>query len=373
MRRIAPETWSGLVMLALCVGVGLPVLLRVIEPAIPFWAWSTLFVLVLAAMLVVAVGEELPGRPRRVVLYACYGFAVLGGWVLVYTVTGSGLLDILVVMIAAIGTGLVPLRVSAVTILLNCAVIVASHAQVRASVPELAMLGLFYLMIQSASVLSVTALLREQRMRRELSEAHVELQAASVLLEGSARTAERLRIARELHDLVGHQLTVLTLELEAARHRDGTAAKEHIDRADAVARALLGDVRATVSELRELAPGGLAAALAAVGRDVPGLEVRVEVQDEAPVDEEQGMVLVRAVQEIVTNTLRHADAQEVSVVVRRDGDRLRLFAGDDGQGARQIVPGNGLRGLSERFAQLGGAVAYAGDDGFTVDAWLPVR
>jgi signal transduction histidine kinase len=228
-------------------------------------------------------------------------------------------------------------------------------------------------MIQSASVLSVTALLREQRMRRELSEAHVELQAASVLLEGSARTAERLRIARELHDLVGHQLTVLTLELEAARHRDGTAAKEHIDRADAVARALLGDVRATVSELRELAPGGLAAALAAVGRDVPGLEVRVEVQDEAPVDEEQGMVLVRAVQEIVTNTLRHADAQEVSVVVRRDGDRLRLFAGDDGQGARQIVPGNGLRGLSERFAQLGGAVAYAGDDGFTVDAWLPVR
>ena len=64
-------------------------------------------------------------------------------------------------------------------------------------------------------------------MRTELARAHVELRAAAVLLEQSARTAERLRISRELHDLIGHQLTVLTLSLEAARHLEGKATAEY--------------------------------------------------------------------------------------------------------------------------------------------------
>jgi signal transduction histidine kinase len=77
------------------------------------------------------------------------------------------------------------------------------------------------------------------------------------------------------------------------------------------------------------------------------------------------------VQEIVTNTIRHADARELRIEVRSDPDGIVLRAGDDGRGARDLQPGNGLRGLRERFESLGGDVTFDGSQGFGVTAKVP--
>jgi signal transduction histidine kinase len=202
-------------------------------------------------------------------------------------------------------------------------------------------------------------------MRTELARAHVDLRAAGVLLEESARTAERLRISRELHDLIGHQLTVLTLNLEAARHLEGDAAREHVERADRVARELLGDVRATVGEMRER-PTDLAAALRSLVDGVPGLEVEIEVDPALSLGEEQQVALLRLAQEAVTNTLRHSGAAHLRIDVSGEGGAVTLLARDDGAGAAAPRLGNGLRGLRERFEQLGGELTVESGPGFTV-------
>ncbi|MFI6229680.1 sensor histidine kinase [Micromonospora echinospora] len=368
MRRIGPDEWSGLAMLVVCLGAGSPVPLGLVTPDVPAPLWVVLFLTSMVAA-VAAVAEVGPLAARR----AAYGVAVVAGWAVVVTAPQAGLLPILLVVLAALGAEVVRPPADLAVIALNTGVIALAAHRNHGDGVELVMMTAFYALIQLATLFSLTAIRRERRLRRELARAHVDLQAASVLLAGSARTAERLRISRELHDLIGHQLTVLTLELETARHRRGDAAREHVERANRVARDVLADVRVTVGALRAGPATDLAEALREVGRDVPGLDVVVEVGDDVEADEEQTAALVRAVQEIVTNTLRHAGAGELRVSVARDGDTIRLTATDDGRGAAEVVPGNGLRGIAERFAALGGDVGYDGTSGFRLTARMPVR
>lgn len=365
MRRVAPEEWSGLVMLVVCAGVALPVLLGWSATSIPYPLWLSLFVLAFLALVFAAIVSTGVGR-------TAYALSIAAGWALLLTVDHPGLLPILLVMLAAFGPDLVTGRTSAVIIAANTVVIGAATWRSGQGWESVVISTGFYLLIQIATYFSVAAISREQRLREELTEAHVELQAQTVLLEETSRSAERLRISRDLHDLIGHQLTVLTLELEAARHREGGEAREHVERADRVARELLANVRSTVGELRER-PTELATVLKQVGKDAPGLDVDVEVGDGVTLDERQTETLVRAMQEIVTNTLRHARADNLTVDVRCSDGLVVLTAVDDGVGASGVRPGNGLNGLAERFAALGGAVEFDGGGGFRIEARVPVR
>lgn len=234
---------------------------------------------------------------------------------------------------------------------------------------ESLMLGGFYLLIQVATAFSTATLLREKRMRIELAQAHVELKGAGILLAESSRTAERLRISRELHDLIGHQLTVLALNLEAARHLDDHAGRKHLERADEVARVLLRDVRGTVGEMRARSTD-LRQALEDMVDGIPGLAVDVAVDvavdPELDLGEEQQVAFIRLAQEAVTNTIRHSEAARLTIDLALDGDQVSLVASDDGIGAPAPVLGNGLRGLRERFESLDGELAVDGTAGFTV-------
>jgi signal transduction histidine kinase len=277
------------------------------------------------------------------------------------------------VFTAAMSAYVLPGRLGPAVIALNSAVIALSIASTNAPASDIALGTLVYVLIQSATLLSTVAILREQRMRRELAEAHIDLRAASVVLADSTRAHERLRISRELHDLIGHQLTALTLELEVARHHDGPGAREHIERANRVARDLLDDVRQTVGQLRAGAPD-LRESLASVVGDIPGLDITVRVDDDLQTTEEQTMTLIRVVQEIVTNTIRHADATRLRIDIGTGTDgTVQLTSADDGRGASRITPGNGLRGLAERIDAMGGGVRLDGSDGFRVTAWMPAR
>ncbi|UFU05340.1 sensor histidine kinase [Ruania halotolerans] len=363
MRRMGSDEWAGLVMLVVAIGVSAPALLGLVPTQIPHGAWIAVLSAFVITLLLAVVAES--GRGQFLALAG----AVITSWVLVLTVDASGLLPVLLVVVAAVSAYLVPVRVVAGIVAGNTVVLWLAHLPLGSLPEPLIMVG-FYLMIQVASVLSSLALIREQAMRRDLARTHVTLKTTSVLLEESARSAERLRISRDLHDLIGHQLTVLTLELEAARHRQGSAAVEHIERADQVARDLLADVRHTVGELRA-EPTDLAEAVVRLTRDIPGLDVSLDIDDDLMLDEERAAAVLRAVQEIVTNTVRHAEAKTLTLTMAQEGDEVVLAGSDDGRGAARPSWGNGLRGMAERVAGLGGEVRVDGTSGFTVTVRVP--
>ncbi len=353
-------------MLIIAVAVALPALLGMVDPLIPRALWALLLVVFVLAVL--AAGTT----GHRGIPPAALALAVLVSWVLVLSVPGMGLLHVLVVLTAAVSTYVIALPMSIVLAVLNSAVVMLAGVLRTSDWTEALMMTGFYLLIQLATVFSTTTLLREKRMRSELARAHVDLRAAGALLEDSARTAERLRISRELHDLIGHQLTVLTLSLEAVRHLEPAQARSHVDRADEVARSLLRDVRETVGALRAQ-PTDLQGALEDMVAGIPGLVVDVAVDPDLDLGEEQRAAVIRFAQETVTNAIRHADASRLRIDVSRDGARVTLIARDDGVGARDPELGNGLRGLRERFEGLGGELAVDGREGFAVTGRLVLR
>ncbi|WP_087469310.1 sensor histidine kinase [Cellulosimicrobium cellulans] len=365
MRRTDPEVWAGIAMLVVILGIGALVPIAAAEAVtLPVGAWLGVF----AAFVLVTVGIVLRagfGTPRA---YTLLGAQVVLVATLVLTAPGAGWLPILLVVVAALSVYVVPVPAVAVVVAVNV-VVAGAAVGLRGSATDAVLTAMIYLLLQVASVGSTLALQRERRMREQLAVAHVELRAAAVLRDESTRSDERLRIARELHDVLGHQLTVLALELETASHQDGGQAREHVLRAKGVARELLGDVRATVGELRRQAPS-LEASLGSLVERVSVPRVRVAVADDVMVDEDQTVVLVRVVQEALTNAIRHAEATVLDVTVTTEEGRVRLVAQDDGWGAARVVPGNGLRGIEERVRAAGGTVRLDGRNGFRVEVEL---
>ncbi|WP_433673685.1 sensor histidine kinase [Microbacterium gorillae] len=364
MRGRGTEIWAGVAMLVVSIGVAAPALLVADPLTIPGLWWTAIFLCFLGGLIVATASG------RRSLRYAALVVAVVSVWALVLTAQSTGILLILLVVAAATSVYVVPLWCGLVLIVLNTAVIAIIAVLTDRDVVEGGILTGFYLLIQLATLLSTTALIREQTARRELAAAHVRVQAASVLLSESARTTERLRISRDLHDLIGHQLTVLTLELETARHLDGVEARAHTERANDVARGLLRDVRATVGRLRTEAPD-LESALRDMTDALPGLNVIIDVAPEVRVGERETTALIRATQEIVTNTLRHAEARELRITVSTDADSVTLRARDDGRGTSPVRFGNGLLGLRERFEELDGALWVDSASGFEVTVRVP--
>ena len=205
----------------------------------------------------------------------------------------------------------------------------------------------------------VTSLVARQQAqaREEQRRLNAELRATRALLAESARVNERTRISRELHDLLGHHLTALSLNLEVAGHLSEGRVKEHVQQAHTLARLLLTDVREAVSQLREGGAIDLGAALRPLAENVPALDIHMDIEEPLTLDDpERAHVLLRCTQEIITNTVRHASAHNLWISARRENGRIGIEARDDGAGAdpASLVPGNGLRGMRERLVQHGG-------------------
>ena len=209
-----------------------------------------------------------------------------------------------------------------------------------------------------SSFVFVTALVARQQAeaREEQRRLNSELRATRALLGESVRVNERTRISRELHDLLGHHLTALSLNLEVAGHLapEGRA-REHVQQAHTLAKLLLTDVREAVSQLREGGAIDLAAALQPLSENVPALDIHMDIESPLTLDDpERAHVLLRCTQEIITNAVRHANAHNLWINARREGGNIVVDARDDGRGADALVAGNGLRGMRERLVQHGG-------------------
>jgi signal transduction histidine kinase len=216
---------------------------------------------------------------------------------------------------------------------------------------------------------------RQAEARDEQRRLNAELRATRALLAESARVNERTRISRELHDLLGHQLTALALNLEVAGHLAEGPALDHVKRSHGLAKLLLTNVREVVSQLRETGAIDLAAALRPLTEHVPSLDIQLEIEEPLNVEDPQrAHVLLRCTQEIITNTVRHAGAQHLWIRVWREApDVLVIEARDDGVGAEAVNVGNGLRGMRERLEQCGGAlqIETRRGEGFCLRASVP--
>lgn len=216
--------------------------------------------------------------------------------------------------------------------------------------------------------------LQQVQAKADLRRVNAELVATQSLLAENTRIAERVRISRDLHDLVGHHLTALTLNLEVASHTSQGQGKEHVDKAAAVARLLLSDVREVVSDLRRADQVNLRQALETLTQGVPELTIHLEIPEGlSQTDPRRAQALLRCAQEVLTNTVRHAQARELWMSIERSQDGLALNARDDGTGASELMPGNGINGMRERLKELGGRldISTGPELGFRVRAWLP--
>ncbi len=215
----------------------------------------------------------------------------------------------------------------------------------------------------------------EAHARQQLAQTNAELKITSGLLDISSRTSERLSIARDLHDLLGHHLTALTLNLETASHLTDGQAREQIEKSKAIAKHLLGDVRAAVSRLRDEKPLDLTAALNALCEviDTPSLHLELP-RELAVTDAHVAQIALRSVQEIVTNAVRHSGARNLWVTLAAADHTLDIEARDDGAGTDHVRFGNGLRGIRERVEQVHGSLEVSSmrGRGFTVHVRLPL-
>lgn len=225
-----------------------------------------------------------------------------------------------------------------------------------------------YLFVLSVSFTAVN----ERRLRSEAVALNLELKAAQDRLAQMSRQSERLRIARDIHDLLGHQMAALLLHLEVASHKTDGAALETVKQCQAVAKAMLGDLRNAVSELRDT-PFDFRSALDSMLARIPQLEITLDLQGDVVVSDAQtAEILLRCIQEALTNTLRHAWARHCHIRLYTEDARLLLEISDDGIGPAQIVPGNGLKGMRERLQQLAGQLRWQNRNGsFVLEASLP--
>ncbi|MFB7645080.1 MULTISPECIES: sensor histidine kinase [Streptomyces] len=217
---------------------------------------------------------------------------------------------------------------------------------------------------------------------RHLIRTSVELREARATVAQLATNEERLRMARDLHDLLGHSLSLITLKSELAGrmlpdHPD-QAAKEVAD-IEQVGRQALADVRAAVSGYRRMTlPAELAGARTVLNAAGIQADVPTEAPEGLPAAEEE--VLAWVLREAATNVVRHSGARHCTVTLEAcqtlDGRFLELRVQDDGKprpGAPAPDPGHGLTGLRERLEKVSGVLeADAGRKGFTLTARIPL-
>ena len=199
-----------------------------------------------------------------------------------------------------------------------------------------------------------------ERAREHLARINAELLATRRLLEESARAGERLKLSRELHDVAGHSLTALKLNLARLARDPALAAREELQVSSALADDLLGQIRQVVGTLRAHDGFDLRAALEALAQPIPGVKIVIDIEDHLRVDDiEQAETLLRCAQEAITNALRHGRATGIVVALQRIDGALTLSIANDGLAPARIDPGNGLTGMRERLDAVGGTLEIA--------------
>ena len=200
---------------------------------------------------------------------------------------------------------------------------------------------------------------RDARISEEkLEMKNLELRATQSLLTRQSQVKERMRIARDLHDSIGHKLTVLSLQLEHAKHQPPSALDEWLENLASEVKETLNQLRHIVREMRSTESVSLSAIIKDIERALTD-SVEIDCPDSLQIgDPELGEQLVFCLQEAISNALRHGRASKISIAKIGDSP-LILQIQDNGSGARKWQQGSGLLGMKERLRPFGGKVSLA--------------
>jgi signal transduction histidine kinase len=226
--------------------------------------------------------------------------------------------------------------------------------------PKAMQVGLAYVAFQLFAAFVSRAAYVAQESRRDVLRANRELRAARALVAEGARAQERLRLSRELHDIAGHKLTALKLQISLEMRTRASPTSGTLAQCLTLADELLNDIRMVVSALRQEDTIDLRTALLALNPAVTSVSVKFNVEPDAVVsDIAKAEALLRCAQEGLTNALRHGGATEILVTLSRNEQELVLSVEDNGAGYSSPTPpaGNGLRGLRERLEEFQGVVS----------------
>lgn len=226
-------------------------------------------------------------------------------------------------------------------------------------------------------------------LNKRLEIANTDLQRTNEELEKSlmdnarlAEIRERNRIAREIHDTLGHTLTGLAAGIDACialAGDDKPALRNQLDLLSKVSRNGIKDIRMSVSSLRPDAPERLnlknaIEELVENTKRIAGVNINLDCDTiNLKFDEDEEMAIYRIVQESLTNAIRHGKAKNIDVSIKKNYGSINLLICDDGIGCEDIKAGFGLRHIRERVNMLKGQVNFAGEEGFKVEAMIPIR
>lgn len=216
----------------------------------------------------------------------------------------------------------------------------------------------------------------------ELRQANLLLKTYAKEVEKAAATRERNRLAREIHDTLGHSLTGIITGIEACTaliDAAPDATKMQLKVIADVARQGMTDVRRSVKALRPdaLEKMHLADALAQMIDEIQtATNVKIQYQCSASLScfsEDEEDIIYRIVQESITNSMRHGKATNIQITISRNYNMLNLSIQDNGVGCDKVEKGFGLHHMEERLALLNGSLSYNGEHGFTLNAGIPIR
>ncbi len=220
------------------------------------------------------------------------------------------------------------------------------------------------------------------RLNSQLQNANRKLEEYAQEQVRMTETRERNRLAREIHDTLGHSLTGIITGIEACimlMDIAPEATKEQLRAIAQVARNGITDVRHSVNALRPDALETLdleAAIRKLVDESESSTGVKIDLvfpEDLQDLDQDEEDVLYRIVQESITNAIRHGNATHIDVRIEREDNDLRIRIADNGKGCEDIQSGFGLHHMQERIDMLKGTLSYSGKDGFVIEAVVPIR
>ena len=236
----------------------------------------------------------------------------------------------------------------------------------------------------------------KQEMIDDINELYAKLKTANTQLKDAnaryedlmaenakmAKVVERNRIAREVHDTIGHTLTGIAAGLDACVALSANAPdtlKKQLQLLSEISRQGLVDVRRSVSQLRpdNIERQSLLSAireLIAKTKEITNVEIRFECSIiSLSVEEDEENAIYRIVQEGITNAIRHGNATKIRIEMRRTDEGIHILISDNGKGCKGIEEGFGLRHMRERVQMLQGTIEFRSNDGFEIETDIPLR
>lgn len=236
---------------------------------------------------------------------------------------------------------------------------------------------------QSETIEEVNSLYQKLSFtNNELLDANIRLQDYALITEKAGQTKERNRLAREIHDSLGHTLTGISAAVDACIttvEKSPQETKMRLETIAEITRQGIIDVRRSVSELRPDSLENLNLEYA-ITKMINNINTITNTKvyfyctiDELNFDKDEEETIYRVVQESITNAIKHGKASKIWVKIYREANDVTVTIEDNGVGAENITSGFGTSHMAERVKMLNGTISFGGTDGFVVKAKIPIR